>query len=91
MSSHGSGGPTTPSTPTPRIPIIIKKPFGGTNSPSPLIAASVGIARRPGIFPSIRYGQQVVSTGIQSLDSYIGNGYPVNSIVVLSKQNIRIC
>lgn len=63
---------------TPNPPIIISKGSG-------IISRSSSV-RIPGTFSStFRYGEQVVSTGVSSLDSFIGGGIPLGCVCIISK------
>jgi len=64
--------------------IIIKKP-GATLS---LQGGRSQRPRVPGVFPASQFGEQVVSTGIPSLDGYIGGGILLGSIVLISTKLI---
>jgi len=47
--------------------------------------------RIPGVLPSTRFGELVLSTGIPSLDGFIGRGVPINGITLLGESFVSTC
>ncbi len=67
------------------IPPISNNPIIIGNKGSGIISRSSTL-RIPGTFSStVKYGEQVVSTGVPSLDSFIGGGIPLGCLCVVSK------